>query len=92
MDSIISVIGTYVSWDLKSLLLFTAVFIITADYIKNRRPAGYPPGPRGLPIMGNLFTIDQNRAHESMTQVPVNLKILHINSYSHVKSCVYLLS
>ncbi|XP_014265519.2 cytochrome P450 2J6 isoform X1 [Maylandia zebra] len=69
MDSIISVIGTYVSWDLKSLLLFAAVFIITADYIKNRRPAGYPPGPRGLPIMGNLFTIDQNRAHESMTQL-----------------------
>uniref|UniRef100_A0AAX7TLC7 Uncharacterized protein n=1 Tax=Astatotilapia calliptera TaxID=8154 RepID=A0AAX7TLC7_ASTCA len=69
MDSIISVIGTYVSWDLKSLLLFAAVFIITADYIKNRQPAGYPPGPRGLPIMGNLFTIDQNRAHESMTQL-----------------------
>uniref|UniRef100_A0A3P9BI51 Cytochrome P450 2J6 n=1 Tax=Maylandia zebra TaxID=106582 RepID=A0A3P9BI51_9CICH len=64
MDSIISVIGTYVSWDLKSLLLFAAVFIITADYIKNRRPAGYPPGPRGLPIMGNLFTIDQNRLAE----------------------------
>uniref|UniRef100_A0A3P9BIU2 Cytochrome P450 2J6 n=1 Tax=Maylandia zebra TaxID=106582 RepID=A0A3P9BIU2_9CICH len=77
MDSIISVIGTYVSWDLKSLLLFAAVFIITADYIKNRRPAGYPPGPRGLPIMGNLFTIDQNRAHESMTQVPERMVVLN---------------
>ncbi|KAM9385824.1 cytochrome P450 2J6-like [Pholidichthys leucotaenia] len=61
--------SSYIYWDFKSLLLFTAVFIITADYIKNRRPAGFPPGPWGLPIVGNLFSLDYSRAHESMIQL-----------------------
>ncbi|XP_049444374.1 cytochrome P450 2J4-like isoform X1 [Epinephelus fuscoguttatus] len=69
MDSFFSVIGSYVYWDVRSLLLFTAVFILTADYIKNRRPHSFPPGPRAFPIVGNIFTLDFKRAHESMTQL-----------------------
>lgn len=69
MDSVWSVIGPYVGWDLKSFLLFTAVFIITADYLKNRRPVGFPPGPTTLPIVGNMFSVDNSRGHESMTQL-----------------------
>ncbi|XP_028301097.1 cytochrome P450 2J6-like [Gouania willdenowi] len=38
------------------------------DYFKNRRPKGFPPGPRGLPIVGNIFSVDQNKTHESLTQ------------------------
>lgn len=56
-------------WDIKSLLLFAAVFILTVDYIKNRRPANFPPGPRAWPIVGNMFTVDHKRTHESMTQL-----------------------
>ncbi|XP_044056042.1 uncharacterized protein LOC122877915 [Siniperca chuatsi] len=69
MDSIFSVMGSYVIRDVKSLLLFTAVFILIADYIKNRRPASYPPGPWEFPTVGNIFTVDHNRAHESLTQL-----------------------
>lgn len=69
MDTIFSVIGSYVDWDVKSLLLFTVVFILTADYVKNRRPANFPPGPRAFPIVGNMFTVDHNRTHESLTQL-----------------------
>ncbi|XP_049444370.1 cytochrome P450 2J6-like [Epinephelus fuscoguttatus] len=69
MDSIFSVIGFYIDWDVRSLLLFTAVFILTADYIKNRRPHSFPPGPRAFPVVGNIFTVDFNRTHESMTQL-----------------------
>ncbi|XP_020505678.2 cytochrome P450 2J2-like [Labrus bergylta] len=69
MDSIFSVIGCFVDWDVKSFLLFTVVFILTADYIKNRRPASYPPGPQAFPIVGNMFSVDHNRGHESMTQL-----------------------
>ncbi|XP_074491655.1 cytochrome P450 2J4-like [Sebastes fasciatus] len=69
MDSIFSVFGSYVDWDVKSLLLFTAVFILTADFIKNRRPDSFPPGPRAFPIVGNIFTLDYNRTHESVTQL-----------------------
>lgn len=73
MDSIFSVISSHVSWDVQSLLLFTAVFILTTDYIKNRQPASFPPGPWRLPILGNMFTVDHGHTHESMTEV--NLKV-----------------
>ncbi|XP_028260638.1 cytochrome P450 2J6-like [Parambassis ranga] len=69
MESVISVIGPYVAWDFRSLLLFTVVFIITADYIKNRRPLGFPPGPPALPLVGNIFTLDHSRSHETLTQL-----------------------
>ena len=69
MDSIFSVIGSFVDWDVKSLLLFLAVFIITTDYIKNRPPASFPPGPWALPVLGNIFTVDHSRTHESLTEV-----------------------
>uniref|UniRef100_A0A672ZAW2 Cytochrome P450 2J1-like n=1 Tax=Sphaeramia orbicularis TaxID=375764 RepID=A0A672ZAW2_9TELE len=64
MDSVSSVIGFFLSLDTKSLLLFIVVFILTADYFKNRRPANFPPGPRMFPIVGNLFTVDHTKTHE----------------------------
>ncbi|XP_041863324.1 cytochrome P450 2J4-like [Melanotaenia boesemani] len=69
MDSFFLMVGSYVGFDLKSLLLFAAVFFLTADYIKNRRPAGFPPGPRALPVVGNIFTLDRNRLHESLIEL-----------------------
>uniref|UniRef100_A0A3B4Z470 Uncharacterized protein n=1 Tax=Stegastes partitus TaxID=144197 RepID=A0A3B4Z470_9TELE len=50
-------------------LLFMIVFIIAADYVKNRRPSGFPPGPWALPIVGNIFTVDFTRTHETLTQL-----------------------
>uniref|UniRef100_A0A3P8UFE9 Uncharacterized protein n=1 Tax=Amphiprion percula TaxID=161767 RepID=A0A3P8UFE9_AMPPE len=69
MDSIFSLIGSYIDWDFKSLLLFTVVFIIAADFVKNRRPVGFPPGPLPLPIVGNMFSLDHTRTHEALTQL-----------------------
>ncbi|XP_071058936.1 cytochrome P450 2J2-like isoform X2 [Pseudochaenichthys georgianus] len=69
MDSILSVLGSYLNWDVKSLLLFSVIFILTADYFKNRRSGNFPPGPRGLPIVGNMFSVDYQRTHESMTEL-----------------------
>ncbi|XP_041790866.1 cytochrome P450 2J6-like [Chelmon rostratus] len=69
MDSVLSVIGAHVDWDVKSLLLFMVVFILTADYIKNRQPASYPPGPWALPVVGNIFSVDHSRTHEIMTKL-----------------------
>ncbi|XP_036971560.1 cytochrome P450 2J1-like [Acanthopagrus latus] len=69
MNSVFSAIGSFVDCDVKSLLLFIAVFLITADYIKNRRQASFPPGPWAWPIVGNIFTVDHRRTHESLTQL-----------------------
>ncbi|XP_041646900.1 cytochrome P450 2J4-like [Cheilinus undulatus] len=70
MDSLFSVVGTYVNWDVKSLLVFITIFVLTIDYIKNRRSASFPPGPWALPILGNLFSLDldRNGTHENLTQ------------------------
>uniref|UniRef100_A0A673AMG0 Cytochrome P450 2J2-like n=1 Tax=Sphaeramia orbicularis TaxID=375764 RepID=A0A673AMG0_9TELE len=64
MDSLFS--GFFVNLDATALLLFIVVFILTADYIKNRRLTGFPPGPTALPIVGNIFTLDHKRTHEKV--------------------------
>ncbi|XP_049444369.1 cytochrome P450 2J4-like [Epinephelus fuscoguttatus] len=70
MDSLLfSVIASCVEWDVKSLLLFIVIFILTTDYIKNRQPDSFPPGPPAIPILGNIFNLDYQRGHESMTQL-----------------------
>ncbi|GLD50334.1 uncharacterized protein AKAME5_002790700 [Lates japonicus] len=61
--------GSCVDWDVRSLLLFLVVFILTLDYVKNRRPVSFPPGPWAFLIVGNIFTVDHSRTHESMTQL-----------------------
>lgn len=72
MHWIFDSVGSCMGWDVKGLLLFLLIFILTADYLKNRRSGSFPPGPRAIPIVGNLFTLDHSRAHESMTQVDLN--------------------
>lgn len=36
------------------LLLFT---LGVCQLLKQRRPAGFPPGPTGLPFIGNIFSL-----------------------------------
>ncbi|XP_051809807.1 cytochrome P450 2J2-like [Acanthochromis polyacanthus] len=69
MDSVFSLVGSHLGWDFKTLLLFTLIFIIAADFMKFRRPAGFPPGPWGLPIVGSMFSLDHTRTHEVFTQL-----------------------
>ncbi|XP_029904804.1 cytochrome P450 2J2-like [Myripristis murdjan] len=70
MDLVSSVFGSIAHWvDIQSLLLFTVLFLLIADYLKTRRPSSFPPGPWALPFVGNIFTVDFNRAHESLTQL-----------------------
>ncbi|CAJ1057471.1 cytochrome P450 2J6-like [Xyrichtys novacula] len=69
MDSTSFLTVTCVNWDIKSLLLFITIFILTIDCIKNHRPASFPPGPWALPVVGNIFSLDHKKTHESMTKL-----------------------
>uniref|UniRef100_A0A667YEK0 Cytochrome P450 2J2-like n=1 Tax=Myripristis murdjan TaxID=586833 RepID=A0A667YEK0_9TELE len=70
MDLVSSVFGSIAHWvDIQSLLLFTVLFLLIADYLKTRRPSSFPPGPWALPFVGNIFTVDFNRLAETYGDV-----------------------
>nr|XP_020462694.1 cytochrome P450 2J2-like [Monopterus albus] len=55
--------------DGHSLLMFMLVFLVVAECLRNRRPSSFPPGPWAFPLVGNIFSLDFNNAHEDMTKL-----------------------
>ncbi|XP_036206854.1 cytochrome P450 2J2 isoform X2 [Myotis myotis] len=50
----------------SSLLLGAVVFLLLANFFKNRLPKNYPPGPARLPLLGNFFQLDYKQPHLSI--------------------------
>uniref|UniRef100_A0A8C7JQG1 Uncharacterized protein n=1 Tax=Oncorhynchus kisutch TaxID=8019 RepID=A0A8C7JQG1_ONCKI len=54
---------------IKGILVFLNIFFLVTDYLKNRKPANFPPGPRSMPLVGNLFEMDAKLPHMYLHKV-----------------------
>ncbi|XP_036034992.1 cytochrome P450 2J3-like isoform X2 [Onychomys torridus] len=54
---------------LRTLLLAAVIFLFLADYFRSRRPKNFPPGPRRLPFVGNIFQLDSEQSHLAIQQL-----------------------
>ncbi|XP_073709125.1 cytochrome P450 2J2-like [Garra rufa] len=82
--------------DIKTILIFSCVFLLLSDYIRNKAPKNFPPGPWSLPIIGHLHHIDHSKIHLQLAKFAekygdvlsiriFGLRIVVLNGYKRVK-------
>ncbi|KAI4892537.1 hypothetical protein NFI96_024699 [Prochilodus magdalenae] len=54
--------------DTTSLLVFSCIFLLLFEYVSNKAPKNFPPGPLCLPFIGNLHNVDFKNFHIQLAQ------------------------
>ena len=52
---------------LTEALIAVVACVLVVKYL-TRKKYNLPPGPRGLPFIGNVFQLDKTAAHNTMTE------------------------
>ncbi|XP_060627550.2 cytochrome P450 2J2-like [Anolis sagrei] len=84
---------------LQIILGFLATFLLLTDYVRRRRPRGFPPGPVPLPFLGNLLSYDSQKPHLYNQKLVAiygnvfslqfgNMHIVHVNGLQAVKEAL----
>lgn len=47
-------------------LLFLVLALVVRQLLKQKRPAGFPPGPAGLPLIGSIHSLAAEQPHVYM--------------------------
>ncbi|KAM6343126.1 cytochrome P450 2J2 [Alca torda] len=53
----------------QMLLIFLVVFLLVADYMKNRKPKHFPPSPFRLPFVGHIHMLNFSNPHTTMKKL-----------------------
>ena len=70
--------GCVLIWTVLLLLLLYFLSSSQGFHVHHKEP----PGPRGLPLLGNLLQLDLNRPHNTLIEVWFDLLQCKPNSYS----------
>ena len=87
--------------EIKTVLVFVAIFLGIWLYLSTRLPEGFPPGPRPLPVLGNLGILAKNppQSHQILKALSkeygpvVGLKMgsypaIILNEFDAMKECL----
>ncbi|KAM3619696.1 uncharacterized protein V6R79_012131 [Siganus canaliculatus] len=78
--------------DLKELFLFLFIFILIVDFMKNRNPPNFPPGPTGFPLVGSFFNVDPKNPHNyffKLADIYGDVFSVRLGGFKMVFACGY---
>ncbi|XP_070410183.1 cytochrome P450 2J6-like isoform X2 [Nothobranchius furzeri] len=56
-------------FNLRGILIFTVVVLLLVCLFNEKDPPRFPPGPPGLPLLGNIFSIESKNPHIYLTKL-----------------------
>ncbi|XP_072321513.1 vitamin D 25-hydroxylase [Eucyclogobius newberryi] len=83
----------------SSVALVLLVLVLVRQLVKQRRPAGFPPGPSPIPIIGNMMSLvtephvflkKQSEVHGQIFSLDLGgILTVVLNGYDCMKECLY---